>query len=143
MKKLALIALMLVTLSFGCKKDEEVVDPRDQFIATYNSQMVVSIPSINFQDSHNGTSIFTKESASGRIKITYDDGTILYANVSGNSYVYEKYSQTQTIEGQTVSIEVTGAGTINGATINETGVYTMHALGQNFVGTWTCTHVKQ
>lgn len=144
MKKYFFLALMLLTLSFGCKKDEEPqVDPRDQFVGTYSAETVLSVPSLDFYESANGTNVISKETAAGRIKITDDTGFACYANVSGNSYVYEKYSLTENVDGVTITQEMTGSGVINGTTINETGVLKISAFGQTFTGTWTSTLVKQ
>ena len=105
--------------------------------------MVVSIPELEYYDATTGTNVITKEAAAGRIKITDSYGGEMFASVSGNSYVYEKATITENIEGTTITEEMTGSGVKNGTTISGTGVIKFHAYGETFTGTWTCTLVKK
>jgi hypothetical protein len=76
-------------------------------------------------------------------KIADSYGGEMFASVSGNSYVYEKATITENIEGTTITEEMTGSGVKNGTTISGTGVIKFHAYGETFTGTWTCTLVKK
>lgn len=138
-----LIALVLISLVFtSCKKDDET-DPRDQFIGSYSTTMVINVSGIDYYDTYTGTNEISKSSESGRIIITDDNGTEFYAKVTGNNYVYDKFTNTISLDGETFTEELTGTGTINGNIINESGVYKLYYQGEEFTGTWTCTLIKK
>jgi len=142
MKKIALFFILLLVIGSSCKKDEEV-DPRDQFVGSYTVQSIVNVPTLGIVNSSTGTCTISKVSDGNRIKITNIDGTTQYANVTGSNYVYEKYSETETIEGETATIEITGNGSISGNILTESGMITIYIIGESYTGIWSGTMVKQ
>lgn len=97
----------------SCKKEEER-DSRDQFAGTYYGTQTVTVPELEISETASGTMNITKSSE--KFKILFNDGTVTQkASVNGNRYDYEKYTQTEIIEGTKVTIEISGSGTfING-----------------------------
>jgi len=141
MKKL-LLAVTLITaiLLTGCSKDEN--DEREKFVGTYEATQTVSVPGLEMYENMSGTQEIRLSSDASRIEIGSVGGPYHKARVSGNSYVYDKFSETENIDGVTITIEYTGSGVINGNVINETGTISVYLYGEKFDGTWSCTLAK-
>lgn len=143
MKKSLLFLSAIMVLITSCKKDEkEKFDDRDQFVGTYSGALTINIPEQQLTDVLNGVIIITKSSESSKIVIT--DGTqIRKAVVSGNKYEYEKFTKTVIVEGTTITMEMTGSGTIKDGKIAESGPMTITFLDKSYTGTWTSAYTKQ
>lgn len=143
MKKSLLFLIAIMVLITSCKKDEkEKFDDRDQFVGTYSGALTINIPEQQLTDVLNGVIIITKSSESSKIVIT--DGTqIRKAVVSGNKYEYEKFTKTVIVEGTTITMEMTGSGTIKDGKIAESGPMTITFLDKSYTGTWTSAYTKQ
>ena len=143
MKNLLLLFSLAIVLMTSCKKDEkEKIDARDQFVGTYSGALTINIPEQQSTDVLNGVIIITKSSESSKIVIT--DGTqIRKAVVSGNKYEYEKFTKIVIVEGTTITMEMTGSGTIKDGKITESGPMTISFLDKSYTGTWTSAYTKQ
>ncbi len=75
MKKSLLFGILLLTFAFACKKDDEPVDPRDQFVGTYSAQTIMSIPALEVNESFVSTYTISKEPTAGKLKIADEDGS--------------------------------------------------------------------
>lgn len=127
----------------SCKKDEDITDERDKFVGTYETTQTISIPGINYYETMTGTIIVRKSATDqNRIEIFADGSTIQKARVTGNSYVYDKFTETENIDGDTFVIEYTGTGTMNGSIINESGTVVFMAYGESYSGTWQSVMIK-
>jgi hypothetical protein len=120
----------------SCSKDDEE-DPRDQFVGTYSATQIITISSLDYYEVFTGTVVITKSQTPGKIVIT--DETVSTAMVSGRNYEYDKYSETSSYENSTITVELTGNGTLytNTNEIEESGSITYYMVGQTFSGTWT------
>ena len=143
MRKSLLFFSVIMVLITSCKKDEEEkVDDRDQFVGTYSGSQTLIIPALEMTETVEGIITITKSSEASKIIIT-DDTEIRKAYVTGNKYVYEKYSYTENVEGTTITLELTGTGTFKDGQITESGAATVSMMGMSFPGTWTSTFSKQ
>jgi hypothetical protein len=142
MKNLNLLigALLLITL-ISCKKDD--TDDRDKFVGTWKGTGNITVSGMGINISDATTQVITKGTSNPDQIIFTESGVSTTANVNGNAYTYDDYTQTETIEGETVSIKFTGQGSINGNVITETGTIKIYMLGQEFPGTWSSTLNKQ
>lgn len=143
MKKSLLFLSAIMVLMTSCKKDEEdKVDARDQFVGTYSGALTINIPEQQSTDVLNGVIIITKSSEASKIVIT--DGTqIRKAVVNGSKYEYEKFTKTVIVEGTTITMELTGSGTIEDGKITESGPMTITFLDKSYTGTWSSAYTKQ
>lgn len=133
---------MAAVLLSSCKKDEAEKDSRDQFVGTYTGTQIVIVPELEMSDSFTGTMSITKSNEASKILI--NDGSVTQkAYVTGSKYEYEKFSQTETVEGTTITMELTGSGTLANGVLTESGIVTYYFLGKSFVGTWSATFTKQ
>lgn len=139
--KLFISAFLLITLITSCKKEE--TDDRDKFIGTWKGTVNMTVTGLGIDSSDPSTQIITKGTVNPNQIIFSESGETTTANVNGNSYTYDDYTVTETIEGQTVSMKVTGNGSINGNVLTESGTIKFYLLGQEFPGSWSCTLNKQ
>lgn len=144
MKKSLLFLSAIMVLMTSCKKDEEKkVDDRDQFVGTYFGSLTINVPAMESTDTLNGVIIIIAKSSEAS-KIVISDGTeIRKAVVSGNKYEYEKFTKTVIVEGTTITMELTGSGTIKNGKITESGPMTISFLSASYPGTWTSSFTKQ
>lgn len=139
--KLFISALLLITLISSCKKEE--TDDRDKFIGTWKGTVSMTVSGFDINSSDASTQIITKGSVNPNQIIFTEAGETVTANVNGNGYTYDEYTQTGTIEGTTVSVKVTGNGSINGNVITESGTIKVYLLGQEYPGSWSSILNKQ
>jgi len=120
-----------------CKKDESS-DEREKFIGTWTGILYFSAIGREF----NTTEIITKSTTnSAQIIITNQLGsyTPRVATVYGNSYIYQNFTASIGIPGN-----YTGAGSINGAVLTESGTISSNgAPYQGNLGTWGRKLAKQ
>ena len=145
MKKNLLSLLLIIGVVFSsCKKDDPVVptDPRDKFVGTWSGTYSVVIPGLGINYSDIATVAYTKSSTNANQIIIDTDQT---ANVNGNSYTYNQFTETQNDPTLgTVVFIFNGVGSINGTTnITESGTVSTIIQGQTYNGTWSGNMVKQ
>lgn len=139
--KLFISAFLLITLITSCKKEE--TDDRDKFIGTWNGTVNMIVSGLGINSSDPSTQIITKGTVNPKQIIFTEAGQTSTANINGNAYTYDEYTQTETVEGQTVSVKVTGNGSINGNVLTESGTIKVYLLGQEYPGSWSSTLNKQ
>ncbi len=139
--KLFISAFLLITLITSCKK--EVTDDRDKFIGTWKGTVNTTVSGLGINSSDPSTQIITKGTVNPKQIIFTEAGQTSTANVNGNAYTYDEYTQTETVQGQTVSVKVTGNGSINGNVLTESGTIKVYLLGQEYPGSWSSTLNKQ
>src|SRR5450759_1000748 len=139
--KLFTSAFLLITLITSCKKEE--TDDRDKFIGTWKGTVNMTVSGLSINSSDPSTQIITKGIVNPKQIIFAEAGQTSTANVNGNAYTYDEYTQTETVEGQTVSVKVTGNGSINGNVLTESGTIKVYVLGQEYPGSWSSTLKKQ
>ena len=139
--KLFISAFLLITLITSCKK--EVTDDRDKFIGTWKGTVNMTVSGLGINSSDPSTQIVTKGTVNLKQIIFTEAGQTSTANVNGNAYTYDEYTQTETVEGKTVSVKVTGNGSINGNVLTESGTIKVYVLGQEYPGSWSSTLNKQ
>ena len=139
--KLFISAFLLITLITSCKKEE--TDDRDKFIGTWKGTVNMTVSGLGINSSDPSTQIITKGTVNPKQIIFTEAGQTSTANVNGNAYTYDEYTQTETVEGQTVSVKVTGNGSINGNVLTESGTIKVYLLGQEYPGSWSSTLNKQ
>jgi hypothetical protein len=142
MKNLNLLiqAFLLITL-ISCSKED--TDDRDKFIGTWKGTVTMIVPGMSINSSSASTQVVSKGTTNPNQIVFTEEGESTTANVNGNGYTYDDYTQTGTIQGETVSIKITGNGSINGNVITESGTIKIYVLGQEFPGTWSSTLNKQ
>jgi len=139
--KLFISAFLLITLITSCKKEE--TDDRDKFIGTWKGTVNMTVSGLGINSSDPSTQIITKGTVNPKQIIFTEAGQTSTANINGNAYTYDEYTQTETVEGQTVSVKVTGNGSINGNVLTESGTIKVYVLGQEYPGSWSSTLNKQ
>lgn len=139
--KLFISAFLLITLITSCKKEE--TDDRDKYIGTWKGTVNMTVSGLGINSSDPSTQIITKGTVNPKQIIFTEAGQTSTANVNGNAYTYDEYTQTETVEGQTVSVKVTGNGSINGNVLTESGTIKVYLLGQEYPGSWSSTLNKQ
>jgi hypothetical protein len=139
--KLFISAFLLITLITSCKKEE--TDDRDKFIGTWKGTVNMTVSGLGINSSDPSTQIITKGTVNPKQIIFTEAGQTSTANVNGNAYTYDEYTQTETVQGQTVSVKVTGNGSINGNVLTESGTIKVYLLGQEYPGSWSSTLNKQ
>ncbi|MCF8332663.1 MAG: hypothetical protein K9I47_00820 [Bacteroidales bacterium] len=140
MKKLNLLLPLLVIalLSTSCD-DGDDKDERDKFIGTWKGTRNLKVPEWDYEESNSVTYEIEKNPGT-------EDGIIVAgaeAYVNGNSYTYEDFTQTESSDGTTITIEFSGGGSIDGSVIDETGTVVFYAEGEEFNGSWSSTLNKQ
>lgn len=138
--KLFIAGFLFISLITSCKKEE--VDERDRFIGNWKGTVNMTVSGLGINTSDASTQVVTKGIGNKQIIFT-ESGESTTANVNGNAYTYDEYTQTETIEGETVSIKVTGNGSINGNVLTESGTIKVYLLGQEYPGSWSSTLNKQ
>lgn len=144
MKKNLLALLLIVGVVFSsCKKEDPVTptDARDKFVGTWNGTQTIVISGLGINSSDAVSETHAKSSTNANQIII--DGSLI-ANVNGNSYTYNQF--TETITDPTLGTVVfifNGTGTINGTNIVETGTVSTIVQGQSYNGTWSTNLVKQ
>jgi hypothetical protein len=141
--KMIIATLFLITLSTSCKKEE--TDDRDKFIGTWFGDIDMDIPGLKINSAIPSTQIITKGTVNPKQIIITEAGDTSTAIVNNKTYTYDEYTQTESIEGQTISMKVTGNGSIynNVNVITEIGTIRVYSLGQEYPGTWSCIRYKQ
>ena len=139
--KLFTSAFLLITLITSCKK--EVTDDRDKFIGTWKGTVNMTVSGLGITSSDPSTQIITKGTVNPKQIIFTEAGQASTANVNGNAYTYDDYTQTETVQGQTVSMTVTGNGSITGNVLTESGTVKVYLSGQEYPGSWSSTLNKQ
>lgn len=135
-----MLDFLFISLITSCKKEE--VDERDRFIGNWKGTVNMTVSGLGINTSDASTQVVTKGIGNKQIIFT-ESGESTTANVNGNAYTYDEYTQTETIEGETVSIKVTGNGSINGNVLTESGTIKVYLLGQEYPGSWSSTLNKQ
>jgi len=150
MKKVSFSFLIMLLASVAllfnsCKKDEAVVDARDKYVGTWKGTTTIIVSSLDMNETSATTQTVTKSTTnSSQISFTELGSTDpSKANVNGNSYIYEDETYTENSNGITMTIKMTGGGSINGNVITESGSVTISASGKSYTGTWTGTLNKQ
>ncbi|QHV96428.1 hypothetical protein [Spirosoma endbachense] len=113
---------LLVSLSFailflvaiGCKKSADV-DPRDQYVGSYNVTASVSVkvslnPIGSTVDRYN--IIVEKGSAPNELKFT-DPSNTYVVELDGNKYIVPVFTTTKTLNGTNYSVRTIGSGVFN------------------------------
>jgi len=145
MKNITLISIVIIVLMAGCKKDETSppVDARDKYVGVWKGNTTLSIPALDFSETIEGTQTISLSSTNSQRILITSSGEVMYADMNGNSYVYQEYTITDAYEGETWVEQYNGTGTLNGTTLTETGTVKISYMGETYNGTWTCTMTKQ
>lgn len=135
MKKIKFLILLLVGLTFfsltSCSNDDEVKDPRDQYVGTWNASTTGSLTL--FQNGQSiGTVPFNENrtvtiSKSGNNSLTIDGKTY---TVNGNSLSTSPTPLTENNNGITIVATVNTIGTLGSNIIN---------FNETITGTWNAT----
>jgi len=117
----------------------------EKFVGTWSGQQTMSVPDLEMNQTDQTITNISKSGNNEQqiILTSQQDNSIFKATVDGDNLTYEKQSKTQTLEGETVTIEIEGSGVLNGNVIDESGTVTFYVKGQTFTGTWTGTMTKQ
>jgi len=144
MKKVLFISLLAIfTVLSSCKKDEDI-DARLAFVGTWAGTQTIAIPSLSLSESFDLSFAISLSADDNKKILLTADGEILKATVSGSTYTYDKYSYTSDDgNGNTMTVEMQGSGTLAGNKINESGTVRIYYLGAEFPGTWSSTLTKQ
>lgn len=139
--KLLIIVSLLIILISSCTKEE--VDDRDKFVGTWKGTYNMTVSALDINTSESSTQIVTKGTVNPNQIIFSENGQTTTANVNGNAYNYDEYTETENIEGETVSIKITGNGSINGNVLTESGTIKVYLMGQVFTGSWSSSLNRQ
>ncbi len=144
MKKVLFISVLAIfTVLSSCKKDEDI-DARLAFVGTWAGTQTIAIPSLSLSESFDLSFAISLSADDNKKILLTADGEILKATVSGSTYTYDKYSYTSDDgNGNTMTVEMQGSGTLAGNKINESGTVRIYYLGAEFPGTWSSTLTKQ
>jgi len=135
--------LAIFTVLSSCKKDEDI-DARLAFVGTWAGTQTIAIPSLSLSESFDLSFAISLSADDNKKILLTADGEILKATVSGSTYTYDKYSYTSDDgNGNTMTVEMQGSGTLAGNKINESGTVRIYYLGAEFPGTWSSTLTKQ
>jgi len=144
-------AMLLLAIVGSCKKDE-AVDERDKFVGTWKGTTTTSVPDLSINDTKPITLTISKNKINPK-QLDITDGEDSYtAIVNGNTYTYNDFTWTGTIELEdeegnpytvTASYKMTGTGSINGSSITESGTIRLFVVGEEYPGAWSRTLVKQ
>lgn len=137
-KQNLLIALiMLFFLSTSCEKEDK--DERDKFVGTWKGTFTTKIPEMDYENTQAVEYEIEKvEGTEDKLIVGGQD-----AFVNGNTYTYEDFTETQNSDGTTMTMEVTGGGSLEGSVISESGTLTINAYGEQLNGSWSSTLNKQ
>jgi len=144
MKKVFFVCAMVsIALFSSCAKEE--IDERDKFCGDWKGTYVMSAPSVDYYETVTEEFTIQKKSGSNNeIEILQGEGSPnITATVNGNSFTYNEYTVTESVEGETVTLVINGGAQINGSVMNETGIFTLHIFGESYSGTWSSTMNKQ
>jgi hypothetical protein len=141
LKSYLLMFPFLAIVFTACEKE----DQRDQYVGTWKGTQTTVITSLNINESQAVTQSITKSTSNTNQILFSSPGIteIAIANVNANAYTYEDYIYTQTSNGITMVITMTGGGSINGSVITEQGTITISANGDTFSGSWSAILNKQ
>jgi len=143
--KATLVTLLFLSIMVLSSCEKEPTDERDKFVGTWKGTENLTIPSLSLSLSDQVTYIILKSDSDTKQIIFLDEGAAsdMTANVNGNAYTYDEYTETGTYEGETVSLKLNGGGSINGNVITELGTLIFYILGEEYPGTWSSTLNKQ
>jgi hypothetical protein len=116
-----LVLLFPLILFNGCKKDEVVVDPADQFVSFYSYVMTISG---GLTASQSGDFNITKISST-KIVSTLANGSRTYDTVNGNTMTEdpEQISSLPISATQTATFAESSTGQLNAKTLTITGTW--------------------
>ena len=137
-------ALFSLIILCSCKK-ESATDPRNQFVGTWRGTENFTISTLGLDSGFSTTKIITKSTTDSSQLNIVDSATMSTpqtATVKGNTYTYTSFTQTTTIQGNSVVITLGGTGTINGNNLTEAGNISVTISGIPLPGTWGSSLVK-
>ena len=139
MKNVLFTLVILVFVLQGCKKDDEI-DPRDQFVGTWNVTQTISITELGLLDNYEIVYTIKKDNLDKRKIIIFDGARDIMAIVDGNTYNC-KYTVSLWDGSNTGTEEITSRGVIQDNKINETGTAQINMWGKSSNGIWSavCT----
>jgi hypothetical protein len=143
MRKILMIALILSTVIFSCKKDK-ASDPRDRFVGTWKGNYTLDIQGLppGFPNVLPTSIVISKSQSSSneieiRINNTLIQNQVANAVISGNQYIYKPLTL--------ATLTLNGAGEISsdGKSISEEGTASGSLFEIPVSGTWTSALTKQ
>ena len=146
MSRYFIVALFSLTILFSCNKASTTTDPRNQFVGTWKGTENFTISSL-LDSSFSTTKVITKSTTDSSQIIIVDSADVAApqtATVNGNSYTYKNFTETTTMQGKIVTINLGGSGIINGNKLTESGTISTVVPGTSLSlgGTWSSSLSK-
>jgi hypothetical protein len=140
--KFFIVGYLLIILISSCKKEPE---DRDKFIGTWHGVINLEIPGWYFNSAIQSMQIITKGMDTPKQMIITELGDTAKAYVNGNKYSFSDYTRTGDLDGQPISLKLTGSGTIynNVNVVTEVGTLNAYFLEQEYTGKWSCIRYRQ